>query len=135
MAKADEAAPMIDRSKYEYERTKFVGKDGKVRTSVGKGDAVARAMLGMSEDDLLKCAKANKLSDKIIGHHGNVNPGQFRMFVGNALRAKVKRGEPVTIGKHTIEKLDQKVDIAEPAAEAKEAPAKAEKKAPRKKAA
>lgn len=101
----------IDRAKYNYETTKVRDKDGKVRHSAGNGDAIASAMLGMTHDDMVATVKANGLNDKMAKHiTGAVNTGMFRMALGNVLRGLVRKGTPVTIGAHTVKKLDQKID-------------------------
>lgn len=145
MAKAEKTGDVIDREKYSYGRTRVKGEDGKVRTSTGNGDAVARAMLTvpLGEDAMKKVIKVNGLNDKLGKHIGigsGINPGQLRMIVGNALRAIVRKGEQsVTIGEIVVKKLDQnvKIDEAPPpkARGAKEKkPAKEKKAKPAKKA-
>lgn len=122
---------MIDRSKYDYQTTRVIGKDGKVRHSAGNGDAIARALLGLAHDEIVRVIKQNGLQDKLGKHIDQVNPGQLRMFVGNSLRGMVRRGEAVTVGKHVIKSLDQHVEVDEapPAgAKAEKAPPKAAKK-------
>lgn len=129
---AEDNTPMIDRDKYAYNTVRVAGKDGKVRNSTGNGDAVARAMLSVTFDDLPKIIKKNGLPDLKQGS----NPGQFRMIVGNSLRAKVRKGEEVTIGDVVVKKLDQREPVIKeaPLAERKAAEPKA-KKAKAKKAA
>ena len=107
---------MIDRTKHQYEVTRFVDKAGKTRTSLGNGDAVAKAMLGLDPDAVVRVMKKNGLEDKLGRHVGKVNSGQFRMFVGNALRGKVRRGEEVVVGDLTIKSLDQRVAVPEASA-------------------
>lgn len=124
---------IIDRSKYNYERKQYADPEtGKRRSTYSNGDAVANAMLGLSADQLEKVMKDNGLEEK-LGKHltGAANPGQFRMLLGNSLRAKVKRGEPVTIGEHTVKKLDQKVkpSVAPPPPKVAPTPPKAKEKA------
>lgn len=132
----NEAGGLIDRKKYNYQATKIKTKDGKVRKSYGNGDAVAKAMLGLDSDQLVTVIKKNKLDDKLGKHIGNVNAGQMRMFVGNALRALVRKGNTVTIGKHQVASLDQDIDISALEASNDDKPApKAEPKKSRKKAA
>lgn len=127
---------IIDREKYNYDRVKVQDKEGKTRYSYSKGDAVARAMLGMDHEDLVKIVKGNKVLDERIGRHADkpANSGQFRMMVGNSIRALVKRGTPVKVGKHTISDLNQDVPIPEvketpKAAKPKSAAKRATKKA------
>lgn len=105
---AEDNAPMIDRSRYDYSTVRVADpKTGKVRHSTGNGDAVARAMLAITADDLPKLVKKNGLPEL---KHGS-NPGQFRMIVGNSLRAKVRKGEEVTIGDVVVKKLDQREPV------------------------
>lgn len=114
----------IDRIKYGYDRTRSIGADGKVRTRVGNGDAVAIALHHALDagHSVEKIAKANKLEVK------GANPGQLRMNLGNMLRARVKRGEAMTIGAHTVKKLDQKLPMPEGVKAAEKASAERAKK-------
>lgn len=101
---------VIDASRYDYKVSKFRGKDGKVRTSRGNDDAVARAMLAFlaTGKDLMQVARANKLADRYdIKKYDNV--GLFRMSLGNALRGLVRNGTPVVIGNETIKSTSQRV--------------------------
>jgi len=102
----------IDTGKYEYSRVKYKDKDGKTKVSRGNLDAVAIAMLGMGPKELERVIKDNKLEDKVAKAR-TLNAGQFRMSIGNSLRATVRSGESVTIGEHTIKKLDQRVALPE----------------------
>lgn len=102
----------IDTGKYEYGRVKYRDKDGKTKVSRGNLDAVALAMLGMGPKELDRVVKDNKLEDKVAKAR-TLNAGQFRMSIGNSLRAIVRAGEAVTIGDHTIKKLDQRVALPE----------------------
>lgn len=137
MAKAKQTASIA--AEYEYETTKIRGKDGKVRTSRGNGDAVAKAMLLFTAGggELTTVINANKLQDKMAPHmkkKGPRAPGLQRMMLGVMLRALVRNGTPVKIGKEVVEKLTQKVDL--PKVEKIERAAKkakaAKPKAPRK---
>ena len=67
MAKAKTPSIAAD---YEYSALKIRGKDGKVRTSRGNGDAVARAMLLFSAGggEIVTVVNANKLQDKMAPH-------------------------------------------------------------------
>lgn len=110
--KAVVTGSMIDRNKYGYERTKFVGADGKARYSAGNGDAVAQALLGVTGTKFDKVVRDAGLKDLAAKHAGK-NPGQFRMIIGNALRAIVRKGGTVVIGDNTITSLGQAVKLAE----------------------
>lgn len=121
------AKPASIAAEYEYDTTKIRGKDGKVRSSRGNGDAVARAMLLFTSGggDITTVINANKLQERMAPHmkkKGSKAPGLQRMTLGVMLRALVRNGTPVKIGKELIEKLNQKVDL--PKVEAKAAPAK-----------
>lgn len=103
-------------SEYVYDATKIRGKDGKVRTSRGNGDAVAKAMLLFTAGggEITTVINANKLQEKMAPHmkkKGPKAPGLQRMTLGVMLRALVRNGTPVKIGKELIEKLTQKVDL------------------------
>ncbi len=88
---------------------------GKTRTSRGNQDAVALALLGTGPKDWDRIAKDNDLEQKLDKEYPN--NGQYRMALGAMLRAKVKRGEAITIGNHpVIKKLDQKISLPKKAA-------------------
>ena len=120
MAKKRKAAAggsaTIDASGYNYETLKVAGKDGKVRHSVGNGDAVQRAMAKLLADAkdtkvaLTKVVKDNKLGEKVDVAKWD-NMGLLRMTIGNSLRALVKAGTPVTIGSETVKSLAQRVSV------------------------
>lgn len=93
-----------------YGRTRVLTAEGKVRHSATNGDAVAQAMFGMSRDDLVTAATVNGLETRMLKHNDKPN-GQFRMNLGNMLRAMVRKGNAVKIGKHRVEKLDQPVQV------------------------
>lgn len=117
---------VIDRDKYSYQRVKTVDSEGKVRSSASNGDAVARAMLSLTTDQLADLARANDLD---MAKYKNA--GLARMALSNRLRALVRKGTAVQIGEHLIKKLDQRVKLEE----APKTKAKAEKKVRRKAAA
>lgn len=106
---------MIDRNKYGYARTKFIGPDGKARYSAGNGDAVAKALLGVTGAKFDKVVRDAGLKD-LAAKHSDKNPGQFRMVIGNALRAIIRKGGSVVIGDNTITSLGQAIKQAEPPA-------------------
>jgi len=134
MAKTKDTASIA--ADYEYGTTKIRNKDGTVRTSRGNGDAVAKAMLLFTSGggDITTVVNANKLQEKMAPHmkkKGPKAPGLQRMTLGVMLRALVRNGTPVKIGKEVIEKLSQKVDL--PKVEKVERPAKKAKAAKAKK--
>lgn len=103
-------------AEYEYGTTKIRGKDGKVRSSRGNGDAVAKAMLLFTAGggEITTVINANKLQERMAGHMKRKGPkaaGLQRMTLGVMLRALVRNGTPVKIGKELIEKLTQKVEL------------------------
>lgn len=103
-------------AEYEYGTSKIRGKDGKVRTSRGNGDAVAKAMLLFTAGggDIQAVIVANKLTDKMAAHmkkKGPKAPGLQRMILGVMLRALVRNETPVKIGKITVSDLKQKVEL------------------------
>ena len=110
MAKAKETANVTDG--YDYGVTKIRNADGKVRSSRGNGDAVANAMLLFTAKggDVREIITRNKLDDKMKPHLKK-QPGLLRMTLGVVLRALVKNGTPVRIGKITVENLSQKIDM------------------------
>ena len=110
MAKKAATPLMIDRERYGYKPAKYTNAEGKTRYSVGNGDALARALIGMDLEAVIKVAKANGLGELVSRHtsNKNVNTGQLRMILGNALRALVRKGTPVKVGDVTIKSLDQK---------------------------
>lgn len=127
---------------YEYDTTKIRNKDGSLRTSRGNGDAVAKAMLLFTAGggELTTVVNANKLQERMAPHmkkKGPRAPGLQRMTLGVMLRAMVRNGTPVKIGKITVEKLSQKVEMpkVEKLSAAKPAPRKRGVGKPRKAAA
>lgn len=135
-----EAGGVVDTATYEYGATKLRDKDGKVRTSRSNGDAVANAMFLFSAGggDIEQVIKANKLDDK-MKPHAKKQPGLRRMTLGVMLRALVRNGTPVKIGRITVEKLNQKVEMPKvekieraPAKKAARVPAKKARKAAKK---
>lgn len=70
-----------------------------------KGDALAIALHGMDVNKLYRVAKANKLSDRVNEPTDDDHAGRYRMRVGNLLRGKVRRGEPVKVGTAVISDL------------------------------
>lgn len=114
MAKAKKTASIA--SEYEYDTTKIRGRDGKVRSSRGNGDAVAKAMLLFLSGggEITTVINANKLKDKMAPHlkkKGPKAPGLQRMTLGVMLRALVRNGNDVKIGKIVVSKLSQKVEL------------------------
>lgn len=69
------------------------------------GDAVSKALFGMDINKLYKVAKANKLGEQMGEPTEADHPGRYRMRLGNFLRGKVRRGEPVKVGGEAIEAL------------------------------
>lgn len=107
---------VINRDKYSYERIKTLDADGKVKHSSSNGDAVARAMLTLTPDQITDLAEANDVDlDKYK------NSGLARMALANRVRALVRKGTAVQIGDVLVKKLDQKVKVEEPP-KAKSAP-------------
>lgn len=102
----------IDTEKYKYGRTKVRDKAGKVRHSATNGDAVAKAMMGLTVPQVVDVMNANGLQ-RFAAYATEKNPGQFRMTIGNSLRGMVRKGTAVTIGPHRIEKLDQNIPVSE----------------------
>jgi len=132
MAKAKEVANVTDG--YDYGVTKIRNADGKVRSSRGNGDAVANALLLFTAKggDVREIITRNKLDDKMKPHLKK-QPGLLRMTLGVVLRAMVRNGTPVRIGKVLVEKLNQKVEM--PAVEKAAVKKTATKKAAPKRAA
>lgn len=126
MAKKPESK-MIDRDKYAYDPIRYTDASGKTRHSVGNGDALARAMLGMDTEAILKATKANGLGALVEKHRNNkkINQGHLRMLCGNALRALIRKGTSVVVNGVEIKKLDQK----EPVLKSPSTPAERKKKA------
>lgn len=135
---------VVDTDRYEYDKIRVRDKSGKIRHSANNGDAIAKAMLVhlASGGTIEQVIRANKLKVEAKA----TNPGLLRMRVGVSLRAIVKGGEPVQIGKQSVKSLKQaivvpKVEDLAPrkskaskrAASARKAD-KAKKSAPRKRA-
>lgn len=132
------AASVVDTDTYDYKSTKIRDSSGRVRTSRNNGDAVAKAMLLhlAGGGDVSAVIKANKLDER-MKPHAKKQPGLLRMILGVMLRGMVRNGEPVKIGKITVERLNQAIEMpkVEPAPPRRPAP-KADKaaKTPAKKA-
>jgi len=116
MAKKKESASFINTEKHQYASMRIRDKAGHLINSRGNGDAVAKAFLlmraeGSPIDEIIdKVAKANKLGER-MDEHAKKPAGQRRMALGVMLRALVKAGTPVKIGKVMVERLNQKVDM------------------------
>lgn len=83
------------RDQYEHDTT--------VRTesgavSINNGDGLAQELKGMTHLEIKAVAKDNGLAEQWeIWEAKELNKGMFRMNVGNMLRAKIRRGERVTV--------------------------------------
>ena len=82
-------------------RSQYI-RDPKVKTESGaatihNGDALARAMAGLTQADFKKIARDNGVLDRFEGWTESLNPGQVRLNLGNVLRGMARRGEEVTI--------------------------------------
>lgn len=118
----------VVKGSYKYDTTRIQGKDGRVRHSVGNGDAVANAMLlhTAKGGTLAQVVKANSLNLK----QGDRNDGLFRMSIGVVLRGMIRNGESVKIGSVTVKSLKQRValpKVSKSAAPVKVKKAKAKK--------
>lgn len=100
---------MYDRNAYKYDRTIVRTTSGRSRHSYTNGDAVAIAMLGLEFEEILDVMHQNGLEDRLEQYADRPNHGQFRMLLGNSLRALIRHGTPVLIGDHVIRSLDQKI--------------------------
>lgn len=82
-------------------RSQYI-RDPKVKTESGaatihNGDALAKAMAGLTQADFKKIARDNGVLDRFEGWAESLNPGQVRLNLGNVLRGMARRGEEVTI--------------------------------------
>lgn len=117
---------IVDRKHYQYQRSKSVTKDGTSVRTLNNGDAVARALTGMSRPAINRVLQ--DLGEmKWVRSSGKLNVGQHRMIAGNKIRAKVRKGVSVSIGGFVVKSLEQKDPTTEQAAEANHAPAKKRK--------
>lgn len=105
-----------------YNPVRIVDNNGKVRVTRGAGDAVANALLGLSEQQVYDVACDNGLKEKADGYAARLNPGQVRMNIGNLLRGIIKKGESITVLGRKINKLDQAVSIKDKLAPPPKAP-------------
>lgn len=95
---------VVKRDKYSYKTSDVKTASGK-RKSIDNDDALSKAMRGMDRKAIGKVLSMNGLGDR-VEKHVHLNDGMFRMVSGQALRAMIKRGEPVKIdNKTTITKL------------------------------
>lgn len=103
---------IIDTSKYNYDKTKYRDGEGKAKFSKSNGDALAKALTGADRDALKQVASDNGLADRFkeLAKHDNL--GQFRMSLGNSLRAMIRKGVGVKVRGQKITDLKQDVTIA-----------------------
>lgn len=113
-------------------RERYV-KDTSVRTASGSpsihcGDDLAESLKGLGLNDLGKVAKENGIKDRFDGWaDAGRNPGMIRMNLANVLRAKVRKGETVSIlGEGNLKSAAQ---VGKKRAQELAAQAEAEKKA------
>lgn len=99
--KAEKGASLIDRDKYQYEKRDVKTASGK-RKVVDNGDRIAKAMAGVTTEDLQKIADKNGIEKKMSSYP---NPGMARMNLGNMLRAKVRGGTKVDINGTVVASL------------------------------
>lgn len=111
-----------------YQRDRVLTEDGKVRHSATNGDAVAKAMFGMSRQRMEECAETNGVADRMAKHAAAPN-GRYRMNLGNILRGLVRNGKAPKIGEHTITDLKQDVTVTNYAPPVAPKPAKEPKPA------
>ena len=104
MGKEEEVSSHASFTARDYPAIPYLDAEGKLSHSKGNGDAIHVAMINADVGDLKKVAKAYGFDwDKYS------NFGLARASLGNALRARVKGGEAVTVNGITVKKLDQKV--------------------------
>ena len=104
MGKEEEVSSHASFTARDYPAIPYLDAEGKLSHSKGNGDAIHVAMINADVGDLKKVAKAYGFDwDK------SSNFGLARASLGNALRARVKGGEAVTVNGITVKKLDQKV--------------------------
>jgi hypothetical protein len=130
MAKRKSKGSTINTKNYKYVTLRARGKDGSIHYSRGNGDAVHKAMLlhVANGGTMKQVIDANKFDKFSTGGNG----GTLRMSVGVALRAAVRAGEPVKIGKVTVKSLKQPVKLPELGAATRAAPKRKAKKPVRK---
>ena len=111
MAKKKATGSLIDTAKYDYQRVSIRDKNGKVRHSAINGDAISKALLVHTAEGgtINGVIRDNGLTAKFKDKGGNA--GTLRMSVGVALRAIVRSGEAVKIGKVTVKSLKQAVEL------------------------
>lgn len=71
-------------------------------------DAVARALTGLTRDELKLVAAENALTERVKSwscYSGTNTEGIFRMTLGNTLRAHIRRGGAVVVQKKVIRTL------------------------------
>lgn len=100
------AGQVVDVEKYKYDRIKVRGPDGVARYTAGNKDAIAKAMFGMTKEQIRTVATENNLD--LAVHFEKRNMGHLRMIVGQALRNIIAKKGTVLIDGHKITKLNQK---------------------------
>jgi hypothetical protein len=107
-ARARAEGSIIDSmQRQEYEKSNVKTPSGS--RSVSCGDAVAKALNGLTLDQLEKLAKKADMADS-WAKWKKLNPGMIRMNLGNRLRAQVKQGD--VVAKNTVAeaaKMDREV--------------------------
>lgn len=91
---------------YKYTRVKYK-KGGRSFTSQISGDSVSNALLGADDGELRDVLDENGCLEQVEGKI-YPNQGMFRMAVGQILRARIRRNEPVQVKGKNIKTLDQK---------------------------
>ena len=74
----------------EYEKSNVKTASG--ARSISNGDTVAKALNGLTVEQLEKVAKRADIEDRFKGWN-KLNPGMQRMNLGNVLRAQIKNGD------------------------------------------
>lgn len=111
---ATKSSGTVEQTPSRYKRMTATGPSGKKVRSLNNGDAVARALFGMSRKDVNSVLRSNGMG-KWAKDSDKMNAGQHRMVAGNKLRHLVRTGNEVVVGPYRIKALDQKHPTAEEA--------------------
>lgn len=103
-------AQVINTDKHRYKRLRVRGPDGVVRYSATANDAVSRALWAMTKEQMVLVVDDNDLGER-FHVHSRKNTGHFKMILGGALRERVRKGQTIIIGPHTINSLGQDVPL------------------------
>lgn len=91
---------IVNNERYKYNRNGTKTATG--RAAVDNGDALAEALRGMSNPEILQSVLDN--GETVKASWTNLNPGMQRMVASNVLRGVMRRNGSVKIGTKVVTK-------------------------------